>query len=234
MKTLIINGSPRELDSHTLRIARAIAQGIGGECSEFTAAEEKISPCTGCFSCWGKTAGRCVITDGAQGLIEKIMESDFILESYPLYFCSMPAQMKTVADRLLPLTLPFIGKPGPADGEAFVRLRYEEELKKKKLVVVSTCGYGQTEGMFNALRAQYDAVSGRDGYIPVFVPQGELYGFPSLEPQVQRRLGIAKMAGEELGATGRISEATLGTLTSVLIPNRALEKIALAGWGEKG
>jgi len=42
------------------------------------------------------------------------------------------------------------------------------------------------------------------------------------------------MAGEELGATGRISEATLGTLTSVLIPNRALEKIALAGWGEKG
>ena len=48
----------------------------------------------------------------------------------------MPAQMKTVADRLLPLTLPFIGKPGPADGEAFVRLRYEEELKKKKIAVL--------------------------------------------------------------------------------------------------
>lgn len=234
MKTLIINGSPRGEQSNTLRISRAFAKGLGGDVTEFTVSRENITPCRGCFSCWGKTAGKCVIEDAVGGLIESIMEADTVIESFPLYFCGMPGQMKLLADRLLPLTLPFIGKPMPQKGEAFVRLRYSEVLKQKKLAVISTCGYGQTEGMFDGLRAQYDAVCGSEGYIPIFVPQGELYGFPSLSPQIERRLGLAEKAGAELGAEGRISEETAKALTSVLIPNRALERIALAGWDGRG
>ncbi|MDD6261596.1 MAG: flavodoxin family protein [Clostridiales bacterium] len=234
MKTLLINGSPRGEKSGTLRLARALCEGLGGGAEEVVLADADIKPCRGCFSCWGETAGKCVISDGMEEILEKILSADTIIESYPLYFCGMTGIMKTFADRILPLTLPYMGKPMPGSGRAFVRLRYGDLMKKKKLVVISTCGYGETGGMFDSLREQYDAVCGKDGYIGLFVPQGELLKIDALEPQIRRHLKKFTEAGRELASTRDISRETRRLLSEPMLPARAYEYIALARWGNAG
>ena len=39
----------------------------------------KIANCTGCFSCWTKTPGRCIIRDDATQVYPRIAESDTVL-----------------------------------------------------------------------------------------------------------------------------------------------------------
>ncbi len=230
MKIFIINGSPKGENSHTLPLARALAAGMGGEIGEFHIANEDIRPCTGCFSCWGETAGKCIIDDSVKTAIAGILEADVIIESFPLYFCGVPGQMKVLTDRLIPMILPFVGKPMPENGESFLRLRHKE-LKNKKLFLVSTCGYGETEGMYASVKALYDSVCGKEGYTAFFVPQGELYGIGSLEGLIGRRTALMTAAGKEFLENGNISRETVLKATADLVPRRAFENITLARWG---
>jgi len=43
-----------------------------------------------------------------QTVIEKLMESDLILWSFPLYYFNVPGILKNLIDRQLPMSLPFM------------------------------------------------------------------------------------------------------------------------------
>ncbi len=232
MKALLVNGSPRGEASNTLRISRAFAGGLGCEVREVTLAGAGYEPCRGCFSCWGETAGTCVLRDGMDEVLDLVRGADVLIQSFPLYFCGLPAVMKTFVDRMLPLTLPYLGRPMPGGGQSFLRLRDDAAMRRKKLVLIAACGWGETEGMFAGVRAQYDAICGRGGWTPVFVPQGELYGIAGLEPQIRRHLERFRAAGAEFAAAGALSPETAAALSETMLPARAYEKISLARWGD--
>ena len=66
-----------------------------------------IAPCTGCFGCWVRTPGVCVIDDPARGIAEAIIASDLVVYLTPVTFGGYSSELKKALDRTIPLILPF-------------------------------------------------------------------------------------------------------------------------------
>lgn len=98
---LVITGSPRRQGNSEL-MADELIRGAkeAGHCVEkFETAFRKISGCMACDACWSR--GRaCVIEDDWQVLSGKMEQADVLVFAYPLYWSTMPAQMKAAIDRL--------------------------------------------------------------------------------------------------------------------------------------
>ena len=68
----------------------------------------KISNCVGCFGCWTKTPGRCVIRDDATRIYPCIAASDTLLYVSRLCYGSYDVLMKTMLERAIPVQMAFI------------------------------------------------------------------------------------------------------------------------------
>ena len=114
MKVLILNGSPKNEKSNTLKLTNSFLDGM----KEYGAIEEEyihvsqkdIKPWLGCFCCWTKTPGQCVYHDDMKEMIPKLLEADVIIWSFPLYYFGMPSGIKAFMDRMLPMNLPFMSE----------------------------------------------------------------------------------------------------------------------------
>jgi len=107
MKILIINRSPSGERSNTMVLTRAFLEGAGwSEAEIIHVAEANVGGCSGCFSCWAVTPGQCVIQDDMDSILPKLIAADAIIWSFPLYYYSVPGQLKNLIDRQLPLNLP--------------------------------------------------------------------------------------------------------------------------------
>lgn len=111
MKILAVNGSPRGKKSNTDKFLLPFLKGAskkGADVEEIYLSEKNITGCQGCFGCWIKTPGKCLIKDDmTEELMQKINEADVLIFATPLYFFNMTGQMKIFVDRLLPLFEPF-------------------------------------------------------------------------------------------------------------------------------
>ena len=181
MKILLINGSPKGKTSNSLRLANAFIQGLRTETEkaesvtieELDLASLKISPCRGCFSCWKNTPGECCIKDDMRMIIEKEIEADLIIWSFPLYYFSVPGLLKNMIDRQLPMNLPFMSKDDSGCGSGGHDARYD--MSGKKHVLISTCGFYSSEGNYDSVTKMFDHFLGRGGYETIFCGQGELF-----------------------------------------------------------
>ena len=112
MKILVINGSPKGKRSNTYKLTDAFINGISGktetECDEIIVMDKNIGTCLGCFGCWNKTPGVCVIKDDMKEVLGKILWADIVIWSFGLYYFNVPGKMKILIDRQLPLALPFM------------------------------------------------------------------------------------------------------------------------------
>ena len=70
--------------------------------------ELKISNCIGCFGCWTKTPGRCVIRDDAVKVYPKITASRRVLYISKIKYGSYDTVMKTMLERAIPIQQAFI------------------------------------------------------------------------------------------------------------------------------
>ena len=74
-KAIVLNGSPRRNISSTMHVTNAFINGLikgGYEVKVINIADLKITPCLGCLSCWGRTAGNCVIkNDDINNVIDR-------------------------------------------------------------------------------------------------------------------------------------------------------------------
>lgn len=233
MKILVLNGSPRGERSNTLKLAKAFAAGFpeGTQVETVTLRELDIKPCLGCFSCWTKTPGECVIKDDMQALRAKIEAADIIIESFPLYFFGMSGIIKTMTDRCLPFMKTYLGTSDENGKSSFHQLR-NADMYKKKLVVISTCGYVQTAPMFPALLMQYDLICGEGNYTAIMCSEGELFGYDGLaERQKKGYLADVTKAGKEFAANGKLSAETLERLSKPVLSPSGFEAIVRSHWG---
>lgn len=110
----------------------------GFEIEETAIDRNTLAFCKGCFGCWIKTPGECVISDGIADLNRKAMTSDLAVYLCPIVFGQYSANMKCVIDRWLPNMLPFfMTRP---DGSTMHPPRY------KSYPYQIMIGYG--EGLF--------------------------------------------------------------------------------------
>lgn len=230
MKVLILNGSPKVGRSNTLNITKAFVSGFPSdtEVEQVDIYKSDIKPCLGCFSCWSKTPGECVIKDDMQEIYKKIEASDVIIESFPLYFFGMPSGVKAMTDRCLPFMLPYMGNI--ASGSASFHELRNEAMHEKRLVVISTCGYVETAPMFPALLKEYDLICGEGGYTPIICPEGELFIAEKAKRQREGYLSDIKNAGAEFSQNLSLSDETMKKISVPMLSPKGFEAITLAHW----
>lgn len=74
----------------------------------FNLSEMKISNCTGCFCCWVKTPGKCVIRDDAVKIYPLIAKSDKLIYVSRIVYGSYDSTLKTMLERAIPVQKAFI------------------------------------------------------------------------------------------------------------------------------
>lgn len=232
MNVLVINGSPKGKASNTMKLTNALLEGIAENkdniIKQLTVKDMDITPCLGCMSCWGKTAGKCVIDDVMTDVYEDIMQADLVIESFPLYFFGMPGPMKTFTDRMMPLMETYKGECMTIGDNAFHAPRFD--MSGKKLVLVSTCGYARTEEIYDALIKEYNYICGKGKYISLLCPQGEMFAIPPLKPQIEAYLNRYREIGRLLGRGENVSVELINKASEPILPQKAFETLVNNYW----
>lgn len=106
MKIVVITGSPRK-NGNSFAMTDAFikeAEQKGHTVSRFDAAFLKIGGCHACMTCY-KTGKACSFDDDFNLIAPAILEADAVVFSMPVYWYSIPAQIKGVIDRLFSLVV---------------------------------------------------------------------------------------------------------------------------------
>ncbi len=233
MKIVVINGSPKKENSCTLRVTNAFLKGLVGEGDEAETihlTDCNIRQCLGCLSCWGRTEGTCVIKDDIHMIKEKLLAADTIILSFPLYFFGMPGTFKVFLDRMLSMLCTYEGQL-PVPGTSFHGIR--PEFIGKKVYVVSTCGYAQTDLIYDPLLAQLDIVFGVGKYTAILCPQGKTLGDAPLHDRTEKFLTKFTAAGAEARETGDVSAETQAMLKKAPFTNTTFQTLLSRFWEQE-
>lgn len=101
MKIVVITGSPRK-KGNSFAMAEAFieeAERCGHTVRRFDAAMMKIGGCHACQTCF-KTGKACSFDDDFNTIAPEILEADAVVFTTPVYWYSIPAQIKGVIDRI--------------------------------------------------------------------------------------------------------------------------------------
>lgn len=100
-KIVVITGSPRK-GGNSFAMTDAFikaAEGKGYAVTRFDAAMKNVGGCHACETCF-KTGKACSFDDDFNTIAPAIMEADAVVFAMPVYWYSIPAQVKGVIDKL--------------------------------------------------------------------------------------------------------------------------------------
>lgn len=80
----------------------------GNDTKYFDLSSLKIANCMGCFRCWTKTPGKCVIRDDATAVYPCIAKSNKVIYVSKLKYGGYDSVMKTMLERAIPIQQAFI------------------------------------------------------------------------------------------------------------------------------
>ncbi len=118
--------------AHAADLLVSSLEDLGAEVERIVVRDLSVRACTGCFGCWTKTPGQCVIDDDARSIAERVVASDVYAIVSPVSFGSLGSLAKSVNDRLICLVLPHFTM---IDGEVHHRPRYD---RYPKLLALGT------------------------------------------------------------------------------------------------
>jgi multimeric flavodoxin WrbA len=230
MKYLLLNASPRLEKSNTLVLTRAFIEGAGWtDVKQYDLYKLNIHFCRGCFTCWEKTPGTCIFKDDMAAILDEMVSDDLtLILSFPLYNFCMPAILKTVIERRLPLNTASMYLD--ADGRPKHGSRYPN--RKERVICISTCGFPVSTQNYEGL-AKLDTFEFVKDYTEIFCPMGELFYVHQNEDYCRARLDLARRAGEEYARTGSVSKERLLQLAQPIIPVKTyIENAAIQFGGQ--
>ena len=214
MKVLVLNGSPKK-KSDTFRMTERFLQGLNRnkehDINVVNVIEKNIAPCRGCFGCWAKMDGYCVIEDDQNEILDMYRSADLIIWSFPLYCYSMPSHLKAVLDRTIPLVkMKMVQDPaGRVQHEALM------DFSKLHTLVISGCGFPDWDGNFDGLRAMCRQAFGDPQMI--CVPETPLLNAPAAAVVADPLLERFEKAGEEYSRLFSLSPETIAELERPMI-----------------
>lgn len=105
-KIVVITGSPRK-NGNSFAMTDAFikaAEAKGHIVTRFDAALKKVSGCRACETCFS-TGKACTFDDDFNTVAPAILEADAIVFTTPVYWYSIPAQIKGVIDRIFSMVV---------------------------------------------------------------------------------------------------------------------------------
>ena len=215
MKILVLNGSPKE-KSDTFRLTEAFLRGMNHleqhEVHVIHAIEKKIAPCRGCFGCWQRGDGHCVIQDDQNEILDLYRSADVIIWSFPLYCYAMPSHLKALLDR----TIPLVKMKMVQDENGTVCHEALADFSRMHTLVICGCGFPDWDGNFDGLRMMCKVCFGNPDM--VCVPEAPLLNIPEAAPVAEPLLSRFEKAGEEYAASLALSAETIAALETPMIP----------------
>ena len=100
-KIVVITGSPRK-NGNSFAMTDAFIQAAeakGHSVTRFDAAGKKLTGCHACETCF-KTGKACSFDDDFNTIAPAILEADAVVFTMPVYWYSIPSQIKAVIDRM--------------------------------------------------------------------------------------------------------------------------------------
>ncbi len=215
MKILVLNGSPKGPKSDTMHLTRAFLEGFKevtpAEITILNVIDCHIDYCRGCFACM-KNGGTCHIDDDMKDILHQILKSDIIIFSFPLYCYGMPASLKAVLDRTMPLSSLMMHK---------VDDHYEHpsqvDYSHLKYLMICGCGFPNSHHNFEAMIMQFKMMFPRNHTI-ITVPESPLFNVEEADPLTKPFLKKVEAAGREYATNDDLSKETINELKKPLIP----------------
>jgi putative sterol carrier protein len=214
-KILVINGSPHRKNSFTYFYLQYLIKGIeqtGTEVEVIDIYDKNfnIEPCRGCFTCWTKTNGECVIKDAANELIEKVNNTYLVIYAFPLYIDSVPAKLKAFLDRqfitVMPVFVPYHN----------LTRHPLWDTKERYIAIFSISGFPEIE-QFNPVVETFKGIA-RNSHRPLIAtilrPGAESFTAPPYRNYLKEILASLEEAGRELVGQGKISPEVLKSISN--------------------
>mgnify|MGYP005776458751 FL=1 len=103
-KIVVLNGSPRKGGNTEIMLAAFVAEAkkLGHEVVHYDVAHMKLGGCHACETCY-KSGKACSYDDDYNKMAPEIEGADGIVLAMPVYWYSIPAQIKCVIDKLYSL-----------------------------------------------------------------------------------------------------------------------------------
>ena len=198
-----------------MHITRAFLEGMQETATQdihvIDVIDRHIEYCTGCFAC-KRNGGTCIHNDDMKAILNEILESDLLLFSFPLYCYGMPAPLKALLDRTMPLSSMAMKKVGDRYehvGQAdFSRLRY---------LMICGCGFPNSKHNFEPAVAQFKQCFPCNHTI-ITIPESPMFNAPEAKIVTEPRLELVRQAGKQFAETGEINAALLAEIGSPMIP----------------
>lgn len=125
MRITILNGNPdarnQAFDVYLDQLVKELNRR-DHKATELTLRELTIQHCLGCWGCWVRTPGECIIKDDASDVARVVINADFVLFASPLSMGFLSATLKRTMDKLIPLVHPYMAED---QGEVHHLARYE-------------------------------------------------------------------------------------------------------------
>lgn len=109
LNTVILDACKKD-DEFTAAVARCLSERLSADSAVRTVelADRQIASCTGCFGCWVKTPGICVIDDECRGITRLIASANRLVFLTPVVFGGYHPDLKTALERSIGILLPFL------------------------------------------------------------------------------------------------------------------------------
>lgn len=226
LKILVLNGSPKKDKSDTMHVTRAFLEGMAEageqEVRVIHAIDKHIEYCDGCFACM-RNGGRCHHDDDMREILEAILASDVLVFSFPLYGFGMPAPLKALLDRTLPLGRMAMRKAGD---------RYEHvaqaDFSHLRYVMICGCGFPNARHNFEAVVAQFGLMFPRNRTV-LTVPESPMFNAPQAAAVTGPRLELVRRAGREYSERGEVGETLAAEIGLPMIPEETYAAIVNGG-----
>ncbi|MDO4537269.1 MAG: flavodoxin family protein [Coriobacteriales bacterium] len=215
MNILVLNGSPKRDKSDTMHITRAFLAGMCDAAEHdvrtIHVVDKSIAYCTGCFTCM-RNGGTCIHTDDMKEILEDILDSDLLILNYPLYCYGMPAPLKALMDRTLPLSSMAMQRVG----ERFEHVG-QRDFSRLRYLMVCGCGFPNSTHNFEPAVAQFKLMFPTNHTI-ITVPESPMFNAPEAAPVTVPRLELIRQAGRQYADHGTIEPDLLAEICSPMIP----------------
>lgn len=213
MKVMAINSSPRTGgESRSEKLLSLLVDGMrqeGADVGVSNLREYNIKFCQGCYNCWTKTPGVCIHKDDMSRILyPKLLESDIVVYSTPLYHRTFTANLKAFIERTLPASLPYL----ESDDH---RTHHPARNKFPDVAMLSVAGFPELEE-FKLLSdlAQYNFNTSNCRLIAeIYGPGSQAFSQPMYRDVAADIYVAVKTAGQEIIRDGKVADQTMARIT---------------------